>query len=169
VEADWAYIESLRRKEGAALGFIPKEAYESVFLRKRVANRDRWKTQRLLVTVDNGDLTGFCYASFAAEMAHIIQICVQADARRWHRALLMTDEVEAEAQRSGNTGVTCRVAYDLESNFFWRGIGFMPVRQVVSSWLNQKESKSRRPLWVYVKHFNRLFEPMATAEEVVLL
>lgn len=152
--ADWLYIDSLRKREGNALGFIPKDTYLSVLEGSRKANRDRWLYQRVLVTVDNNDLTGFAYASFASTYASIIQIVVQEDARRWQRALLMADEVEAEAKRRGNWGIKCRVAYDLESNFFWRAIGYVPEKQVVSTWLNQRESKSKRPLWLYYKDLN---------------
>src|SRR5690606_24202361 len=80
---DFAYIDSLRKKEGSALGFIPKDAYLSVIEQRVVANRARFRYERLLVTEDNGDLTGFCYASYASDWANIIQIVVQADARRW--------------------------------------------------------------------------------------
>jgi predicted GNAT superfamily acetyltransferase len=155
---DFTYIDSLRKKEGSALGFIPKDAYLSVLNRTTVANRERWRYQRILVTVDNNDLTGFCYASYASNYANIIQIVVQNDARRWHRALMLADAVEKDAITYGKNGLTCRVAYDLESNHFWRAIGYEPVSQVISTWLNQKESKSKRPLWVYKKEIGGLFQ-----------
>lgn len=151
--ADWLYIDSLRKREGAALGFIPKAVYESVLTEARVANRDRWKYQRVIVTVDNASLTGFCMWSTHAAMSNIFQIVVQEDARRWARALLMTQWVEAEALELGKVGVKCRVAVDLESNLFWRALGYQPVELVTSTWLNQRESKSKRPLWVYHKIF----------------
>ena len=47
VASDFAYIDTLRKKEGSALGFMPKDAYLSVLERRRVSNRDRWKYQRL--------------------------------------------------------------------------------------------------------------------------
>jgi predicted GNAT superfamily acetyltransferase len=157
VASDWLFIDSLRKKEGSALGFIPKDAYLSILEHAPRANRARYKYQRVLVTLDNDDLTGFAYTSYASEWASIIQIVVRSDARRWHRAMLMADEVERDAVRYGKKGVTCRVAYDLESNFFWRAIGYLPIKQVVSTWLNQRESKSKRPLWVYRKEIGGLF------------
>jgi len=159
---DFGYIDSLRKREGSALGFIPKDAYLSVLERRVIAGRARYLYQRLLVTVDNGDLTGFCYASYAGNYANIIQIVVQQDARRWHRALLMSDEIEADARAYNKHGITCRVAYDLESNTFWRAIGYLPLKLITSTWLNQRESKSKRPLWLYQKAFNGLwnFEEM---------
>jgi hypothetical protein len=165
---DFIYIDSLRKKEGGALGFIPKDAYLSVLERREVAGRSRYRYQRVLVTVDNDDLTGFCYASYAGNYASIIQIVVQKDARRWYRALLMADEIERDAIRFNKQGLTCRVAYDLESNTFWRAIGYVPECLTTSTWLNQKESKSKRPLWVYRKTFNGLFSDLQMASEVFL-
>jgi hypothetical protein len=150
--SDWLYIDSLRKKEGNALGFIPKDYYLAIMNEPtRRQDRNVHKTCRLLVTLDNNDLTGFCYCSFATRYANIFQIVVQEDARRWYRAMLMVNEVETEARQRGNFGIKCRVAYDLESNFFWRAIGYIPERQVISTWLNQRESKSKRPLWLYFK------------------
>ena len=156
---DLLYIDSLRKKNGAALGFIPKAAYESVVYRQRIGGRDRWKYARLLVTVDGDDLTGFCYASCAKEVVTIFQVVVQEDARRWHRALLMADEIERWSRALPRPGITCRVTYDLEANLFWRAIGYHPIKQVISTWLNQRESKSKRPLWEYYKDLhNGLFD-----------
>ena len=152
--SDLLYIDSLRKQEGAALGFIPKAAYESIVEKRRVGGRDRWKYGRLLVVEDAKTLTGFCYASCANEVVTIFQIVVQADARRWHRALLMADEIERWTRALSRPGITCRVAYDLESNSFCRAIGYQPMKQVISTWLNQRESKSRRPLWEYYKDLN---------------
>ena len=59
---DFPYIDSLRKKEGSALGFLPKDAYTSVLEKRRVADRNRWRYQKIWVTEDNGDLTGFCQA-----------------------------------------------------------------------------------------------------------
>ena len=151
VENDFNYIDSLRKKEGSALGFIPKDTYLSVLKKIRVANRDRWKYQKIWVTEDNSDLTGFCYASFHEDPATIIQIVVQQDSRRWHRAIMMESEVESHARLNLLTSIKCRVAYDLESNFYWKAIGYTPIKTVTSTWLNQCESKSKRPIIVYHK------------------
>lgn len=159
---DLPYIESLRRKEGSALGFIPASVYEQTatrMLSTTDANpRYRWLYMRLLVVEDNGDLTGFCLCSFATEIARILQIVVQEDARRWYRATLMADEVEREAVKRHKNAISCRVAMDLESNFYWRALGYTPVGEVVSTWLNQRESHSKRPLWVYEKRIDGQLE-----------
>jgi len=146
---DWAYMDSLRKKESSALGFIPKNSYLSVLCKTPDAGRKRWEYARINVIEDNGDLTGFCYSTFYEKVARIYQIVVQEDARRWYRASMLEKAVREEALRNNCIGISCRVAFDLESNFFWRAMGYIPVEQVISTWLNQKESKSKRPLWKY--------------------
>lgn len=146
---DWNYIDSLRIKESDALGFIPKNSYMSVLSKTLDGTRKRWEYARIYVTEDNGDLTGFCYATFYKTIARIYQIVVQEDARRWYRASLLEGIIREEATRYNCHGISCRVAFDLESNFFWKAMGYVPVKEVYSTWLNQKESKSKRPLWVY--------------------
>lgn len=149
IPADWKYIESLRIKESNSLGFIPKNSYISVLGKTSDKGRDRWKYARINVVEDNGDLTGFCYATFFREIAHIYQIVVQEDARRWYRATLLEDAVREDAKKYKCCGIVCRVAFDLESNFFWKAMGYIPMKEITSTWLNQKESKSKRPLWLY--------------------
>ena len=151
VSNDFFYIESLRRKNGSALGFIPKNVYLSILEKKRLDNRDRWAYSKIWVTVDNNDLTGFCYASFSNDPVNIFQVVVQEDARRWHRALLLEEIVYKESLLRGFTKIKCRVAYDLEANTYWKAIGYKPILQTTSSWLNQKESASKRPIIVYQK------------------
>ena len=70
---------------------------------------------------------------------------------------MMLDYVEKRAKELGKTSVTARVAVDLESNMFWNGCGYNVVATTTSSWLNQKESKSKRQLHYYVKDINSLF------------
>ena len=146
--ADWPYIESLRRKEWFSLGFIPKGAYLSVLSRQPVDGRRRWEYQRLVVSEDNGDLTGFCYSSFAQQEAHIIQMVVQEDARRWARATLLEGDVRQRAVELGKCGVVCRVACDLESNLYWLALGYTRIEAAFSEWRNQA-SKSGRLVWRY--------------------
>ena len=100
---DFLYVDSLRKKEGKALGFIPKSVYESILLKKKVANRNRFLYSQIILTVDNGENTGFCYFTYAGQDLHIQQIAIQNDARRLHRALMLLDYVEKIAKQKGKT------------------------------------------------------------------
>jgi hypothetical protein len=164
---DWDYIDSLRKKEGTSLGFIPKLSYISVLSGTSDRGRDRWKYARINVTEDNGDLTGFCYASFFRDIARIYQIVVQEDARRWHRASMLENAVRKDAIKYKCQGISCRVAFDLESNFFWRAIGYIPMKELISTWLNQRQSKSKRPLWLYYLPLNGIIPKEITKYDLL--
>lgn len=153
IESDFSEIDALRKSEGASLGFIPKDVYLSVLGRRRVANRDRWKYQTIWVYTDNDEITGFVYAVFYRRDVKIEQIVVREDARRWARATALEGVVRAMAQTIGATGIRCRVACDLESNAYWKAMGYTPQRKIVSTWLNQRQSKSKRELFDYLYDF----------------
>ena len=153
IESDFIAIDSLRKSEGDCLGFIPKDVYLSVLGKRRVHERDRWKYSNLWVYVDNNEITGFVYFTYYGDVCKIEQIVIRQDARRWERATALESIARVGAKELNKTGVKCRVAFDIEANFFWRALGYVPVKQVVSTWLNQKESKSRRPLWLYFYDF----------------
>jgi len=154
---DWEYMEDLRRKESKALGFVPKGTYLSIMQRKPYDGRCRWEYSKVYIVEDDGERTGFCYVSFKGNVAKVHQIVVQEDARRWYRATLMLSEIEKEAIKTGKQGVQARVAIDLEANLFWRASGYEPIKIVNSTWLNQRESKSKTPLVIYQKLFLPLF------------
>ena len=62
---DMPYIVSLSKKESISLGFIPKMAYEAAITGIKLG--DRWSNvcnDKLFVIECNGDLVGFCLASF---------------------------------------------------------------------------------------------------------
>ena len=161
--SDLLAVESLRRADGKDLGFVPKAKYEHIVNRDSDRGRIRHLYEWLLVRTDEGDVNGFCLAGFHRMGCKIEQICVRADARRMERALSLADAVETEAKRRNSGRIRCRVAYDIEANLFWRAAGYVPTATVVGTWLNLRESKSRRPLIVYDKPLSqaRLLEPTA--------
>jgi GNAT superfamily N-acetyltransferase len=149
-------IEALRRADGDCLGFVPIAKYEHITLRTSDRGRDRWKYEWLLVSVDNEDITGFCIGGFHRGGCKMQQLAVRQDARRMTRALLLMDTMEEEARKRGCPFIRARVAYDIEANFFWRAAGYIPVTTTTSTWLNIRESKSKRPLIVYDKPLDQL-------------
>lgn len=149
VESDLMAIDSLRKKDGDCLGFLPLMKLEHIVRRTLDRGRARWRYESLWVCEDNGDLTGYVLAGFHREGAKIEQICVRQDARRMERALALERVVADESTARLKPRIRCRVAADIESNLFWRAIGYVPVTTVTSTWLNQRESKSRRPIVVY--------------------
>ena len=62
---DLPYINDLSKKESKALGFIPNPAYMSAITGSKTGKR--WSlvcNDKLFVCECNGDLVGFCLASF---------------------------------------------------------------------------------------------------------
>lgn len=164
---DFLYIDSLRKVEGNALGFVPAETLISILENRPqlLGNRSNktYSYSGILLTSDNNDSTGYCYFSLSGDIAKIFQIVVQQDARRWHRALLMIDEVEKLARTKQKQGISARVAFDLESNHFWKSIGYTLIGTTISTWLNQKESKCKRPINIYFKPLSSLYKDQLNA------
>lgn len=153
--ADLAAVEALRRADGDNLGFVPKTKYEHIVNRTLDRGRSRWRYEWLIVAVDNDEITGFCLANFGRMGAKVEQVCVRHDARRLERALRLVSFIEDEARRRGSLRLRCRVAADIEANFFWRAAGYLPVAETTSTFLNTRESKSKRRLIVYDKELDQ--------------
>lgn len=151
---DFPYIDALRNRETYAVGFIPKQQYIRHIERRPNRTWHDWKHEFLVMTMDNDDHTGFSYGRFSVSKAtaSIWQIAIQEDARRWHRALLVTSWIEAEALRRGCKTVKARVAIDLEANLFWTGAGYKILGERKSTHLARRVAKNGRPLHLYVKH-----------------
>ena len=115
--ADLVYIDHLRKREGDAVGFIPMARYEMEVDGRRKGS--------LYVAWDNGDPTGFIYATHSGRGAsHIIQVAIQDDARRMERATLLTDAITNDGLERGSWLVSLRCADDLEANDFWGALDF---------------------------------------------
>lgn len=139
---DLPYVEALRLRESDALGWLPLQEYAAVLA-------GQIRSRRIVLTRDDGEPTGYCLASAAPPTARIVQIVVQEDARRWHRALRLLAAVEAWARARGCLRVWARVAADLEANAFWRAAGYTPIATVRSTHHNRGPSRAQRLLLLY--------------------
>ena len=153
---DLPYIISLSKKENHSLGFIPKMAYEASIT--GIKTGERWSNvcnDRLFVIVCNGDLVGFCLASFGIPKAiskkgKIAQICLQTDARKLLRGRLLLDEVVNYGKTQGTMAFSAGCADDLESNIFWKTMGWICIAQRFGiSHKNTWKQTSKRLINVY--------------------
>jgi len=127
---DLKYVVHLSKLENHALGFIPKMAYEAAIT--GVKKGKRWSDKcndKLFVISNNGDLVGFCLASFGIPTARfrrgkIAQICIQEDARKISRGKKLLEAVVSHGATVGCWNFGCGCADDLPSNFFWRAMGW---------------------------------------------
>lgn len=135
IMGDLPYIVDLSKKENHCIGFIPKMAYESAIT--GIKTGKRWSdvcNDRLFVCENNGDLVGFCLASFGRPLTvnrrgKIAQICLQEDARKFSRGKLLLTEVIGYAEKVGCRNMGCGCADDLESNIFWAAMGWDKIGQ----------------------------------------
>lgn len=159
VAGDLPYILDLSRKEAGSLGFIPKMAYEAAIT--GIKTGKRWSDacyDRLWVCENNGDLVGFVLASFGNSMSRhrrgkIAQICIQSDARKFERGRHLLSNVIGHGAKVGCHEFGCGCAEDLESNMFWRAMGWESVGQRFGiSHMNTWKQTSKRKVNLY--HFN---------------
>jgi len=149
---DVPYVISLSKKETHSLGFIPKMAYEAAVT--GIKTGDRWSNvcnDKMFVIECNGDLVGFCLASFGifnaiSKKGKIAQICLQTDARKLLRGHLLLDTVVQYGATQGTLAFSAGCADDLESNLFWKAMGWVCIaqRNGISHKNTWKQTSSRR-------------------------
>ena len=125
------------------IGFIPKPTIERIILKQ-----ERFKS-RFIVYEENLDLVGFSYYSIA-ETTRIFMMFVQEDARRFYRASRMVSYIEDEARNKFGVFMKVRVANHLESNDFWKAMGYLKQYEDMGRWLN-KPTKGASVVNVYFK------------------
>ena len=116
--ADLKAIDSLRRADQEAVGFIPASRYESEIQRS---------CGTILAMTENDDLVGYAYWTRGWPIARIQQLVVRPDARRRERATALVEAVADEAKRHYRYGISCRCRVDLEAIEFWKSIGWREI------------------------------------------
>jgi len=132
---DLKYVVSLSKKESFSLGFIPKMAYESAITGEKTGKR--WSkvcNDKLFVCSCNNELVGFCLASFGKinsiyRVGKIAQICLQEDARKLERGRLLLNAILKWGKLVKTYAFNAGCADDLESNLFWKAMGWIKVGQ----------------------------------------
>jgi len=118
--ADLKEMDSLRRRNQEAVGFIPLSRYEDEI--------ERSPTQ-VLTGWENGDMVAYLYWTRGIPVAPIQQLVVREDARRRDRGTAMVDAaIEHMLLDPRRYGATCRCRVDLEAVDFWQACGFKAVR-----------------------------------------
>ena len=127
---DLKYIISLANKESKSIGFIPKCAYEAAIIGLKPSIH-RWSdtcNDKIFMCIENGDRVGFVMASFG-NVVKINQICIQEDARMLERGKALLDAVINHGYKRGRYDYSCGCADDLESNLFWKAMGWEKVNE----------------------------------------
>lgn len=140
--ADLSFVDSLQKKFGRSLGFLPRQAIE-VNLEKG----------NITLTRENDDAAGYLLVrpllTWRPEMAAIIQAAVCMDAQRRHHGLALLLLIEKEAKARGQIALQANCAIGVEANEFWQAAGFKPIAHLTP------ETKSGREIICWRKPLQR--------------
>lgn len=107
------YIRDLMAKNYEAVGFLPTPRLEDYAERGQV-----------LVQRENGEPCGYLVFGNGWPVLKVYQCCIQVDARRAAQATALVDQLVSIARGRNCVAVSLWCADDLESNGFWKAMGF---------------------------------------------
>ncbi len=117
---DMLLIDKLQKENSYAVGFIQKTIWEDyVFGGKR--------NFIVLICEANNDAVGYVLITPGKRpmtYAKIQQIAVRDDARRLHYGTALISVCRDFCEQFSRIGFTLRCRVDLDSNYFWRQLGF---------------------------------------------
>ena len=117
---DMLLVDKLQKENSYAVGFIQKTVWEDYV----------WGGKRnfvVLICEANNDPVGYVLITPARgsyKYAKIQQIAVRDDARRLQYGSALIDVCRQFVEEFGRIGFTLRCRTDLESNHFWKKLGF---------------------------------------------
>lgn len=117
---DLLIVDKLMKENTNAVGFIPKTYFE-----KAVWGGE--KNAMVFICEANNDEVGYVYitpAKGSYKYAKIQQIAIRNDARRLHYGTALIDVCRQFCETFGRVGFTLRCRVDLDSNNFWKALGF---------------------------------------------
>lgn len=120
VAKDILLIDKLQKENSYAVGFIQKTIWD-----KYVFGGER--NFIVLICEANNDAVGYCLITpgrKAYSYAKIQQIAVRNDARRLYYGTALLDVCRQFCEKFDRIGFTLRCRQDLESNLFWKNLGF---------------------------------------------
>jgi N-acetylglutamate synthase-like GNAT family acetyltransferase len=130
--ADLIFVDSLQKKFGRSLGFLPRQALELNIQRGNVT-----------LTTENADSAGYLLVrpilKWRPEMASIVQAAVCMDAQRRHHGLALLLLIEQEARSRGQVAIQANCAIGVEANEFWAAAGFKPIAHLTPATKSGRE------------------------------
>jgi ribosomal protein S18 acetylase RimI-like enzyme len=118
---DILLIDKLQKENSFAVGFIQKTVWDNyVFGGKR--------NFIVLICEANNEAVGYVLITPGKgtyKYAKIQQIAVRNDARRLYYGTALLDVCKQFCEKFNRIGFTLRCRQDLDSNFFWKSLGFV--------------------------------------------
>ena len=152
---DLKYIESLSKTETKSIGFIPKVRYEAAIIGQRVHEKTQPKcNDTIYLCFENDDPVGFVLGSKGKGVdgfSKVSQIVIQPDARLIERGKLLLNGIITHYESMGIFDFRCGCADDLESNFFWKAMGWDKIAQRKGiAYTNTYKETSDRDINIYI-------------------
>jgi len=130
--SDLKFIDSLQKKFGRSLGFLPTEA---LTVNLEAGNVD--------LAMENDEPAGYllCRPRLAWQplLGSIVQAAVCMDAQRRHHGLALLLQVEERARRAGQVALQANCAVGVEANEFWQAAGFKPIAHLTPATVSGRE------------------------------
>lgn len=118
VPKDLSYVYSIMNRMHDRVGYAPKGGL-----------LDRLETRRIIIVTENDAPAG--YISFTHRRdghTHMSQIAIDEEIWRTQAGTELMQTLISDALTHGSHGITLRTAIDLQANFFWPTLGFLPQR-----------------------------------------
>ena len=118
--SDIPLIDKLQKENSNAVGFIQKSIWDKYVF------GGEWNFV-VLICEANNDAVGYVLITpgmSSYRYAKIQQICVRNDARRLHYGTALLDVCKQFCVKFHRIGFTLRCRVDLDSNNFWKSLGF---------------------------------------------
>lgn len=129
---DLRFIDSLQKKFGRCLGFLPTRALE---VNLEAGNVD--------LCMENGEPAGYLLCrprlSWQPLLGSIVQAAVAMDAQRRHHGLALLLQVEERARTAGQVALQANCAIGVEANEFWAAAGFKPIAHLTPATKSGRE------------------------------
>jgi len=116
------FLDHLQGANRYAIGFLPFAALQEAIARGRV-----------MQAFENGEPCGYMIHGKPRKQTRILQMVVANDARRVQHATALAEALVLLCSSVPSHEITLHCAEDLESNRFWRAIGFEPVGRRLKS------------------------------------
>lgn len=148
---DMLLVDKLQKENSKAVGFIQKTVWEKYV----------WGGERnfiVLICEANNDAVGYVLitpATGAYKYAKIQQIAIRDDARRLYYGMALINVCRQFCEKFGRLGFTLRCRVDLESNKFWKSLGFENYGKWVKGKINHVGFKASNDINLWKINLNR--------------
>lgn len=153
---DMLLVDKLQKENCEAVGFIQKTIWEKYV----------WGGERnffVLICEANADAVGYILVTPGKldGYAKIQQIAVRNDARRLSYGTALIDVGKQFCEEFGRKGFTLRCRKDLDSNSFWKALGFTHYKTWVKGKINHVGMKASNDIFQWYINLNDNFLQLA--------